>query len=163
MQRARAHKAIADLRRRILTLEPGELGLDARDARVFGLVLDLAHPGVTQSLVVLADGTVNLFAIEGGGDIGAGRHPRVREAADRLLLLAEGCASRLPPDDRGALPGPGRVGLHLLTRDGVRATELDAPTGAPEGLGADDVGRLVAAGSALVAEIREVVTAAEAG
>lgn len=111
-------------RNRVLNLTPAEVGVEKSldMPRVWGVVMDVAHPAVT--LVALADGTTSLYFGNGGGIIGAGGHAPVAEARDSLIVLAQQFDSQLEATTNFPLPPLNRVRFYLLTFDGVRTAEI---------------------------------------
>lgn len=113
-----------EARSRFLNLAPAEVGVEPSPhlPRVWGVVMDFAHPAVT--LITLADGTTSLYFGSGGGVIGAGQHAQVAQARDFLLVLAQQFDSQLEVTTDFPLPPLDRVRLYLLTFDGVRTAEV---------------------------------------
>lgn len=78
-----------------------EIGVEASAERpkVFGVLMDQKTPPFT--LACFADGSSSLYWGSNGGIIGAGEHAPVREAAEKLLAVAQSAydhASATPPE-----------------------------------------------------------------
>ena len=112
------------LRNRVLNLTPSEVGVEKSPdmPRVWGVVMDVAHPAVT--LAALADGTTSLYFGNGGGIIGAGEHAPVAQARDSLIVLAQQFDSQLESTTDFPLPPLDSVRFYLLTFDGVRTAQV---------------------------------------
>lgn len=123
------------LRAQVLGVGPEALGLahTAEGPVVWGVVTELGMESGVATVVVLAEGTTSLYFSTGGGAIGAGTHPPVAEASDRLLALAESAVRTVPLAPAGSypLPSPGRVCFWLRTFGGTLAAE--APEAELEG------------------------------
>ena len=115
------------LRQAILTLNPEEAGLtsDPQTGLVWGILVETGYPSTTSTLVALADGTASLYFSNGGGFIGCGRHPAVKEAAQDLNRTAEGLVSQMNPVEACELPRPGRIRFHVLTFTGIYTADCD--------------------------------------
>jgi hypothetical protein len=148
-----------DLRRRILGLDPSEVGIAPTDElpRVWGTLLDMSFPTGWASLVTLADGTTSLYTSAGGGVIGGGAHQRVATASARFLRLVEAELTRFEPTDNLDPPEPGQARYLVLTYDGIRAAGGSSETLAS---GADPLSPIFAAGQHLITELRLATTPA---
>ena len=143
-----------DLRSMVLGLSPAEIGVSPQTFphQAWGMVMETGMDGGYYTLVVLADGTTSLYFSTGGGVIGAGEKPGVREASqqfialgNRLLGSAQEAASLQPP-------AKGNTQFFFLTFDGVRSYA------APEvelGEERDRLSPLFHAGHAVIAAIRQ--------
>ncbi|MEA2660983.1 MAG: hypothetical protein QOH08_555 [Chloroflexota bacterium] len=118
----------------LLGTDPSALKLapTASLPHVWAVVMELRVGPDVASLVAVADGSVSLYTSRGGGVIGAGRHAGVRQAATRLLEIAErsiasfGERASFPP------PSPDRVGFIVLTyerRLGADVSESEIKAG----------------------------------
>jgi hypothetical protein len=109
-----------DMRARALAITADDLAPGARDARVLGVVMDMAYPEGTATLIGLADGTTSLYHSGGGGIIGGGEHQQIAAATLRWIDMAAELADSLEPAEDCPLPAAGSVQLVLLTPDGRR-------------------------------------------
>ena len=144
----------SDLRSMVLNLSPAEIGLSPQTFphQAWGVVMETGMDGGYYTLVALADGTTSLYFSTGGGVIGAGEKPEVREASrqfigwgNRLLGSAQPTASMQPP-------AAGDTQFFFLTFDGVRSYA------APEielGEERDSLSPLFHAGHAVIAAVRQ--------
>lgn len=113
------------LRDSVFTLQPQDIGLDAaKGPQVWGVVMELGFPRLAVSLVALADGSVSIYISEGGSIIGCGLEPEVRLAAGRMTDLAQQFAEVFPVTRETPLPTSGMTHFYLLTRSGLRRTEM---------------------------------------
>jgi hypothetical protein len=85
--------------------------------------MELGYPTGIATLMALAEGTTSLYFSSGGGVIGAGEHPTVREAAETFLNLVEDYIAEFPPVDATPTPRIGRVRLYVRTFDGTLGVE----------------------------------------
>lgn len=113
-----------------LSLRPEALGLTrGAGMSVWGVVMDTVMvDGTWHCLVIFADGTTSLYTSAVFGVIGAGGHPRVRQASDALLRGAESELGLFGPARNPDLPGAGQVAIRALTANGhlvVTASEDD--------------------------------------
>jgi len=115
------------LRRQILELDPADAGLGPSPElpRVWGLVMEMGHPGGVATLVALADGTTSLYFSSGGGIIGGGSHPQVAAATRALLAVVERHLDRMPVATGTPLPAAGRTVLRAMTYRAQHAVEAD--------------------------------------
>jgi hypothetical protein len=91
---------------------------------VFGVVVDIPAQGGYASVVALGDNTTSMYTSTGGGIIGAGEHPVVATATQRLLSAVQAHLTFFSQDDDGSLPRQGEVRLHVLTEDSLRRSDL---------------------------------------
>ena len=114
-----------ELRARALAVTRDDLAPEGRDSPVLGVIMDLAYPEGTATVVGLADGTTSLYHSGGGGMIGGGEHAQVAEATRRWVATAADLAESLELAEDYPLPtGPGRVQLVVLTPGGRRRAEV---------------------------------------
>lgn len=113
-------KMTALLRSGVLAMAPVDIGLTSGAVpTVWGLMMELAEPGVAVSLVALADGSVSIYLSDGDGVIGCGLHPDVRAAAAKLLQTAEQAIDLCLPTDDYSMPAADQVRIYLLTTRGI--------------------------------------------
>ena len=105
------------------------------------------------TLVALADGTTSLYFSSGGGIIGAGQHPGVREASTAFIGAANRDVAQAQPSTGHAPPTQGETVFYFLTFNGLqayRAHEQDL------GNGNDKLSGLFHAAQAIITAIRNV-------
>ena len=113
------------LREQALCVTAPDLELAPTEAlpHVWGAIMELGYPTGIATLMALAEGTTSLYFSSGGGVIGAGEHPTVREAAETFLNLVEDYIAEFPPVDATPTPRIGRVRLYVRTFDGTLGVE----------------------------------------
>jgi len=116
-----------NLRQKALSVSAADLDLAPTEARphVRGVLMDLGYPQAVATVAVFADGTASLYISTGGGVIGAGEHPPVREAAEKLLAIAEARIADFEPVAETALPPGGRVHFYIRTFTGTLTADAD--------------------------------------
>ncbi len=109
--------AIKELRDKIFALSPIELGLHADEGKsaIWGILMEMGYAPGLASLVVLADGTTSFFLGHGGGITSAGKHEKVRAAAEIFLNTAEGHLGQMQETDSYPYPEADQVKFYLLT------------------------------------------------
>ena len=140
-----------DLRARALAITADDLGAEGRDVAVFGVLMDMAFPEGTATLIGLADGTTSLYHSGGGGIIGGGEHAHIAAATQMWVAACAELADALEPADDCLLSTAGLVQLVLLTPDGKRSVT------APEeelGAGGHELSRLFYAAHDVITELR---------
>ena len=115
------------LRDMALSVAAADLQLSPAPAlpNVWGVLMDLGYPQATATLAVFADGTTSLYISSGGGVIGAGEHPPVREEAEKFLSVVESHIADFEPADETPYPRPGRVRFYVRTYKGTLTAEAD--------------------------------------
>jgi hypothetical protein len=141
------------LRGQALSVAPGELGLAPTAAlqHVWGVLMELGYPEAVATLVVLGEGTTSLYISTGGGIIGAGEHPPVRAAAEKLLAATEAHLAGFQPAGETPLPQTGRVRFYVRTFDGILGAEADEQD---LGHGRHKLSPVFHAGHAVITEMR---------
>ena len=140
-----------DMRSRALAVTADDFGPDATDAAAFGIVMDMAYPEGTATLIGLADGTTSLYHSGGGGIIGGGEHAHIAAATRKWVAAGAELADSLEHAEDCPLPAAGLVQIVLLTADGRR------PATAPEeelGSGRHPLSPLFHAGHDVITELR---------
>ncbi|CAG0998378.1 hypothetical protein PLCT2_02907 [Planctomycetaceae bacterium] len=92
---------------------------------VLGMIVDLHVGNGTASLVAIADGSTSLYFSSGGGVIGAGEHPQVRQAKLNLLNKAAASIQLFLPAANHDLPAAGRFRFYVQTTNGLMYSEAD--------------------------------------
>ena len=116
---------VRDLRQRALTVTATDIGIAPSSAlaHVWGVIMETGYPEAVVSLVVCADGTTSLYFSTGGGIIGAGEHPSVRDAGGQMLRMAEAHLPTFVPVAATPFPDVGRVRFHVRTFAGIVGAE----------------------------------------
>ncbi len=92
---------------------------------VFAVLMETGYPGAVASLVAVADGTTSLYFSNGGGIIGAGAYPQVRDEALAFLEAAKAHLPALAPAGDTPLPREGRTRFTLVSEDGLFVAEAE--------------------------------------
>ncbi len=113
------------LRSRLLSLKPAELGLSPSPAapHVWGVLIDMGFEAGIATLVCLADGTTSLHYSTGGGLLGRGDYDPVAQASKALVSMAETVLQHTTRAEELPLPQPGQVRFILLTYAGMLAAD----------------------------------------
>jgi hypothetical protein len=111
-----------ELRNKLLTSKPEEVGLSGEDAeaKVWGVLMDVSFPSGTATLVSLRDGTSSLYTTTGGGVLGG---LVAKTEARAFVVEAEKHLGQMSPAESFPFPADGRVKFYVLTRDGVLTAE----------------------------------------
>ena len=108
------------LRANVFTLSPADIGLNlASCAEVWGIMMELGYSEVVASLAVLADGSASVYLSDGSGAVGCGLHPEVRDAATKMLLVAQRMMGNCQAVTDYPLPTESQVRFYLLTTHGI--------------------------------------------
>jgi hypothetical protein len=118
------NEAYHGLRNRALHVSAAELGLEPDpNAPIHAVIMETGYPEAIATFACFRDGTVSLYLSSGGGVIGAGQHPSVRDACLELFSLTNEYAhdfiAACTPVSTFALPGKGDVFFSLITSDGA--------------------------------------------
>jgi hypothetical protein len=110
------------LRQRILTLTPGDIGLEPglASSEVWGIMMETGYEVGSATLVYLSDGTIGLYFSTGGGMLGTTENSLLAEAVKAMLKETESHIQDASPADAIPLPAPGQVSFTLLTFKGTR-------------------------------------------
>jgi hypothetical protein len=109
------------LRSRILSLKPGDLGLSPSPAakHVWGVLIETGYDVGSATLVALADGTTSLYYSTGGGMLGSGEYTPMAETSKALVAQAEIQLQHMKSASKYPLPKVGQVKFTLLTYTGI--------------------------------------------
>ncbi len=111
---------VSELRGKAFSVKPSDLGLnESQTGKVWGVIMETGYPEALFSLVVFGEGSTSMYFGNGGGIIGAGEHPPVRQAAGKLLKAANSNLSDLTPVQSPALPRVGEVTFYFRTYSGL--------------------------------------------
>lgn len=125
-----SHETYLALRQQVLALRPDELGVAPTEQlpTLYGVVMESGLDRGSYTLVVLADGTTSLYFSSGGGMLGTGTRPAVREMSDMFLGYTQRFVDSpaLSQATSTPLPGSDQVRIYLLVR-GAPLRVVDAP------------------------------------
>jgi hypothetical protein len=115
------------LREQALSVTAADLNLAPIEARphVWGVLMELSYPEAVATLAAFADGSVSLYISTGGGIIGAGEHPPVREVSEKLLSIAQAHIADFEPAAATPLPKAGRTRFYVRTFNATLTAEAD--------------------------------------
>lgn len=143
-----------DMRERIFTLLPAELGIASGPGHVhvWAVLMEMGYPEAVASLVAIADGATSIYFSTGGGIIGAGQHAAVRDRTERFVARADAQTNLFTAATEHPLPDVGRVRFYLQTFDGLLTAEASE-----EALGENrhELSPLFHLGHAVIAAVRE--------
>ncbi|HMI32088.1 MAG TPA: hypothetical protein VK527_10145 [Candidatus Limnocylindrales bacterium] len=116
-----------NLREKALSVTAADLNLAPIEARphVWGVLMEIGYEEAVATVAVFADGSVSLYISSGGGVIGAGEHPMVREAAERLLTITEKYVPEFESASQTPLPQTGRVRFYVRTFTATLTADAD--------------------------------------
>jgi len=117
-------RAMKGLRDKLLTSSPQEVGLSGEDAeaKVWGVLMEVALPDGVITLFSVRDGTASLYTSKGGGILGG---YAARNEAKRFVTEAEKHLASMKAAQSFPYPEIGRMKFYVLTRDGVYSAETD--------------------------------------
>jgi hypothetical protein len=121
---APAEPVMKSLRDKLLTSSPEVMGLKGKDAeaKVWGVLMEMAFPAGVATLVSVDDGTASIYTSTGGGVLGG---YSARKEAKQFVAEAEKHLAGMKPTKSFPYPEVGRVRFYVLTREGVYSTEAD--------------------------------------
>jgi hypothetical protein len=121
---SQAAQAMKGLRDRVLTSSAEDMGLSGKDAeaKVWGVLMEVAFPSAVATIVSIRDGTASLYTSTGGGVLGG---YSAREQAKRFVLEAEKHLAEMKPTKSFPYPEVGRLKFYVLTRNGVYTADAD--------------------------------------
>ena len=143
----------AGLRSMVLGLSPADIGITQQSFphQVWGIVMETGMKAGYYTLATLADGTTSLYFSNGGGIIGAGEKPEVREVSQQFIGWANRFVEASEPVASLQPPSQGKTKFFFLAFNGMQSYS------APEielGEGRDSLASLFHAGHAVIAALR---------
>jgi hypothetical protein len=119
---ASAAPVMKELRNRLLTSAPEQVGLGGEDAKakVWGALMEKGLPIGVSTLVSLRDGTASFYTSSGNGLLGG---YNARDEAQEFVAEAEKQLARMQPAKSFPYPEVGRVKFYVLTSGGVYTAE----------------------------------------
>ena len=117
-------QAMKELRDKLLTSSPEEIGLSGEDAKanVWGVMMEIPLAEGVGTIVSIRDGTASLYGSTGGGIIGG---YSARDQAKQFVAEAEKHLAKMKPTKSFPYPEIGRIKFDVLTREGVYSAEAD--------------------------------------
>ena len=108
------------LRQSLLAADPASLGLTPENTGgLWALLMEMGFADGFATLVTVADGTISMYFIPGGGMIGIGEHVGPRQTGQQLLAAARQLRQLASPAPTCQPPSNGMIHFHFLTFDGV--------------------------------------------
>ena len=104
------------MRGRVLESKPAEIGLDgfAGLEEAWAAVMEMGmNHGATVTVASLVDGSASIYTSTGGGFIGGGSKPAIRDAAVAFVSAAREVQPTLTASDDVALPRPGETVFYI--------------------------------------------------
>jgi hypothetical protein len=120
------------LRHQALSLRRADGGIPAPppDAPIWGMLMEIGHPGATATLFTVIDGTTSLYLSSGGGIIGGQGHENVREANAAFIKTANQFYQYLKSCESFPVPAIGQTIFYAITDSGILTADgLDADLG----------------------------------
>jgi hypothetical protein len=119
---SKAAQAMKGLRNRLLTSSAEDLGLTGKDAeaKVWGVLMEVAMTDGVSTIVSLRDGTASLYTSTGGGVLGG---YSAKDQAKRFVIEAEKHLAGMKPVQSFPYPEVGRMTFYVLTPKGVYTGE----------------------------------------
>ena len=114
--------------------------------------MDMEFAEGAATLLAVVDGSVSLYTSTGGGVIGAGEHPSVRQPAMKFINIAEQYFEEFTKTTDSSLPAPGRIRFYLMTFSGTFTGDFDENT---LGEGHHKLSKLFYAGHEVISAMRE--------
>lgn len=122
LKRKKPQDNYRELRSMALSVKAAQLGLDVEPDTVIAAFLEM-QMGAPVTLVAMAEGSVSMYFGNGGGIIGAGQHPEVREAAEVFLSEMQKALPRLAVVEEAPLPVRPRTRFHARTSEGTYSVD----------------------------------------
>ncbi len=88
------------------------------------ILMETGFENGSYSLVAVSDGSVSIYFSNGGGIIGAGEHPEVREIALKFIELSKDYTNFLKQVSEYPLPGQGKTRFYVIGKDSVQSEEF---------------------------------------
>ncbi|MEE4250431.1 MAG: hypothetical protein V2I38_07565 [Alcanivoracaceae bacterium] len=104
------------LRDRVLALSPGQTD---HSGPVLAVLMETGYPTAAATLVAVADGTVSLYFSNGGGIIGSGEYPQVREVGLEMISEVASHLPKLVQTDSYPLPQQSYTRFYVVTASGI--------------------------------------------
>lgn len=154
----RARQASADevtrgLRTLALTLSPKDLGLQTVAHKPYTVIMDIAYPKATASVMSSATGDASIYISTGGGVLGGVGHETVRKAAKAFVEESAKYTATFQATSDFPYPKPGSVRFFLTTPEGVLVSQ-EIPE-AELASGNHPLSKLFFAGQEVITQLRE--------
>jgi hypothetical protein len=98
-----------------------ELGIpeSTPETLVWGVLMEVGHPGAAATLFVLADGHASLYPSTGGAILGLGLHENIQQFVTPLVKTANRCFERMTRTELLPVPKAGQTIFYALTDSGI--------------------------------------------
>ena len=118
-------QVMRDLREAAFARHAAEVGLSPGPGheRVWSVIVDMGYPGATVTLLVGADGTTSMYFSSGGGFIGAGEHPHIRDVSQRLISRVDAHLNDFAATTNHSVPALAQARVYARTFDDLRVAE----------------------------------------
>ena len=117
-----ATEVTKELRDRLLNSAPADFGITP-DGSVWGILMEMAYPQGTATLIALANGSASIYFSSGGGVIGGTPHENINAATKHFVRLARDFVPEMPSTTKFPLPSVGCSMFYVLTTAGVVSFE----------------------------------------
>ena len=150
---AKAAEAMSEMRAKLLTTPPSELGFSAdKDfPALYGALLEFRIDDITATVYGLRDGSASVYTTGGFGVIGGIGHESVRQAAGIFVSMATRFVNRGIQTTTFPYPADGKTQFYFLTYDGPRLCTIEESAIMT---GKDELRDLYAAGQDLLTKLR---------
>lgn len=138
-----------DLRDQVLSLSPQQI--NSVEGKVLAVLMETGYSEAVASLVAVADGTVSIYFSNGGGIIGSGEYPQVRDVGLELISEAGLYLKQLSKTEIYPLPKKSFTTFYVVTKSGTyTASVLEDDLGNER----HDLSPIFFAGHKLIAYVR---------
>jgi hypothetical protein len=141
------------LRSQALTLSPKDLGLSTVANKPYTVIMDIAYPEATASVMSVVTGDASIYISTGGGVLGGVGHESVRKAAKAFVEESAKYSSTFQATSDFPYPRPGSVRFFLRTPEGVLVSQ-EVPESELAN-GNHPLSKLFFAGQEVITQLRE--------
>ena len=114
---------MAGLRKRALSVPPGEVGITPVADEPFAVVMDIGFPQAVVTLAAFSSGEASLYFSNGGGIVGGSTHEPVRKAAIAFVHDAARFTGQMQPAADYPSASAGNVIFYVRTSGKVLKAE----------------------------------------
>ena len=117
-----------ELRENVFMVGPEELGLAAAAGHqnAWAVLMETGLPDAVVTLACIADGTASMYFSKGGGFLGGGELPAVRDASAKFIALVDSRIADFAETTDHPLPAVGQVAFYVRTFSGLRSAHGDS-------------------------------------
>lgn len=112
------------LRNMAFSISPSEIGINAHDKEVYGVIMDWNINDGIMTLVSYQNGDASIYLSSGGGFMGGGKKENISNAAKIFVKKAQTFIGRATLIDNKLLPDTGCVRFYLLTTKGISSSQM---------------------------------------